>query len=522
MTSWRFADRDVPLWVQALALTLISLAMAVLRLQYLEEPFERDLTSYAYISHYLLEGGKLYTQYFDIKPPGIYWAYMLSELAFGYGPQSVVCLGIFFNTVSLIFLFLLLRTIANVYTALAGSVLWAIASTSVTLEANLTNVEVPMNTFLLMALWSFARYRGGESRFLWLTGISVGVASAFKMIFVFPAAALSLYLILPLPREKPGVTAWLKSSSKKVAVLALPGLVIWTAIFYYFFVLGRFHDFWDAVFVTNSYYAGSIWLNVWHLLTTPELFFRSALKDVWVLVALSFAWPLFSRSTYGPISRSFLALMLAGILVEIASPGQYFPHYYQLLLPILTILSTLTIYDIAVHKRFKDNPAAGIRVAASVFLAALLTMASYQWSYSRMQPATISAIKYGSTFIHAYNVAMYVKEKTGPCDLIFEWGSETGIYFYSKRRASSTMFYTYPLSLGPKFQQQRRALRMFREVTTSPPAIFIWNKKYGELEKVPVFKDFIEKNYKPITISPPYTIFEHLRRDELRGDPDCN
>ena len=495
--------------------------MALLRLHYVNEPFERDLTLYAYNSHYLLEGGKLYTQYWDIKPPGIYWACMLAELIFGYGPHTVIYTGIFFNLVSLLFIFLLLRIIAGAGPALVGSVLWTIASTSITLEANLTNVEVPMNTFLLMALWSFARYLGGEDRFLWLTGISVGIASAFKMILIVPVAALALYLLLPLPKKGSEVTAWLKLNSKRLAVLALPGLVIWTAIFSYFFFLGRFHDFWDAVFVTNSYYAGSIWLNVWHFLTTPKLFFKSALKDVWVLVALSFAWPFFSRSSYGPISRRFLALMLAGIIVEIASPGKYFPHYYQLLLPILTIISTLTIVDIAGSNRFKYNPAIGMRVAASILLAATLTMAYYQWNYLRMPPEKVSAIKYGSTFTQPYNIAMYVKEKTGPCDLIFEWGSETGIYFYSDRKASSTLFYTYPLTIGPEFEQRRRMLRMYQEVIASPPAIFIWNSKYGETKGSTIFGEFIKENYKTISIYSPYIILEHLRRDELRGNPDC-
>ncbi|MEE9614198.1 MAG: hypothetical protein V3W31_04490, partial [Thermodesulfobacteriota bacterium] len=184
------------MWKSSCAAIFLAIAVitVLLRLHSVDEPFERDLTTYSYTAHRLLAGDNLYTDVWDHKPPGIYGTYMLAETLWGYEPETVVYLGITFTLVSLLFLFLFLKEIAGPLTALAGCSFWALASNSIMLHGNLPNTELFINSFTMVALWSFARSRGENNGYLFLSGLSLVVASTFKTLVLFPFAAFCLYL----------------------------------------------------------------------------------------------------------------------------------------------------------------------------------------------------------------------------------------------------------------------------------------------------------------------------------------
>jgi len=147
-------------------LFLLISVMVFLRLHSLDEPLERDLTTYAYISHHILDVEKLYTELWDHKPPGIYAAYMMAELLWGYDPHAVVYLGIVSSLVSLLFFFGFLNQITDLKTAILGSAFWVFASNSISIHANQSNVETFMNVFTIMAWWSLTRWNGKRIHFL--------------------------------------------------------------------------------------------------------------------------------------------------------------------------------------------------------------------------------------------------------------------------------------------------------------------------------------------------------------------
>ena len=61
---------------RTIVILILILAMQIfLRLPFLAEPLERDEGSYAYIAQRLLVGEVPYRDYFDHKPPAIYFIY---------------------------------------------------------------------------------------------------------------------------------------------------------------------------------------------------------------------------------------------------------------------------------------------------------------------------------------------------------------------------------------------------------------------------------------------------------------
>jgi hypothetical protein len=344
------------------------------------------------------------------------------------------------------------------------------------------------------------------------------VASVLKTIVIFPFAALCIYLILPIP--KTDVRGWLRKNLSKLAVFLLPGFLVWSGVFTYFGLLGRFGDFREAVFDYNRYYSGNILLNVWKFFAKPNLLFNQSLKEIWILVVLSIAWVPFSRREYGPLRRSFFIFLLFGIWAEVASPGKYFPHYYQLLIPILCIMSSLFFSDFAENLKSKKTTAITTGTFIVIFLSSLGFLSYYQAAYLKMTPEEISTTKYGPVFVRSYELARYVKSKTSPCDTIYEWGAEIGIYYYSQRKSASGIYYIYPLLCGSSEERFNKRKRLYESVTTSPPAIFIWNGRYGKLE-VNMFSGFINEQYNNIGKYKEYTIYEYKHRKKDRDKDDC-
>ncbi|MEE9614042.1 MAG: hypothetical protein V3W31_03680, partial [Thermodesulfobacteriota bacterium] len=309
---------------------------------------------------------------------------------------------------------------------------------------------------------------------------------------------------------------------RRLSVFILPGFIVWGGIFLYFAGVGRFGPFWEAVFEYNRYYAayntGGILTNLRSFLTNSEFFFSPALKEVWPLGLLSAAWLPLSRGTYGPVRRSFFVLLLLGTLVAVAAPGLFFPHYYQLLLPPLIIVSALFLSDLAgfMEARAPSLKAGGVTLT---FLLAAGYLSYHQALYLMMGPEEISEKKYGTIFIHSRELGKRIGETTTPCDTIYEWGAETGLYYYSRRKAASGIFNVYHLMVGPLEYRFKKFEKLSASLENSPPALFIWSNRYGKVDDGPLAR-FIRDNYNPVGIYMEYDIYEYKHRKAPGGD-DC-
>ncbi|MDT8317449.1 MAG: glycosyltransferase family 39 protein, partial [bacterium] len=238
---------------QLYALVLIGVLVAFLRMHSVGDPLTRDLSMYAYDAHELILGSKMYTDIFSMRAPGIQATYVLAELVWGYEESSVYLLGVLFTLISLVFLFLFINLLAGANVALIGVVLYGISSNSLSLGANQPNGETFINTYTIIALWAFAKFSIGHRAYLVLAGLSFAVASLYKQTVLFPFLAMALYIILP--QGKIDINVWLKESATKLLKFGLPSVFVWSALFAYFFLNGRFGDFWGDVFSHSEDYA---------------------------------------------------------------------------------------------------------------------------------------------------------------------------------------------------------------------------------------------------------------------------
>ncbi len=497
--------------LKSLLLAGMVVLIVFLRLHYENEPLERDITTYAYVAHNMLEGENLYSELWDHKPPAIYGVFMLGELLFGYNQFAITALGIIFTLISGAFLYLFLDRITDSTTALLGAAFWALASNSIALQANQPNVELFMNTFTIMALWALAQAHNRKPAYMFVAGVFWGLVSLLKMIAIFPVFFIVVYLMMPL--RGVGGLKWDRQQLKSVVIFPIPPAFIWTSTFIYFNVLGRFSEFWEAVFAYNRYYSQSILKNVTGFFISPNKMFHASLTEIWILVLLSIAWFGISKKEYNGLRRSFFIFFLLGSCIAVASPGYYYAHYYQLLLPSVCILAALFFHDAFRTIRGKDLQY-GKAVLTGLVVFALGLTGMYQIESFRMSPEEISIKKYGPQFTQSYEIAKIVAKHTSDDDEIYVWGAETGIYFYSKRKSVTGITYIYPLLVGPQKVRLQKIRRVIRDISDSPPAVFVYNEAYGEIESN-YFNALIKENYVLVDKLDNYLIFKsnkHLQK----------
>ncbi len=500
-----------------LILFIIIVLTVYLRLHSLGEPLERDLASYAYNAHRMLSGEMLYAGVWDHKPPGIFGVYMLSELLWGYGPGAITYIGITFTLISLVFLFGFLTKLAGVRVALAGSLFWALASNSFLVQANQPNAELFMNTFLFISLWALVNFHEGKRGYLFLCGLFFAISSVFKTIAVFPFLAIAISLAITV-REKEGGFDF-KRLLRRLFFFGLPGLIVWAGFFSYFALSGRFEDFFEAVFSHNLYYSQNILQNIWTFFSQPRTFLGSSMIETRSLGVLTLLWFFLSRKEYGPLPRAYLVLLPAGLIVALASPGQFYMHYYQLLLPAFCILPALFISDIFRVLKGRGEVAASFVVVA-VFLATAGYLVYQQVRFLKMTPNEISIKKYGPSFLQAKQMGLYMKEKTSPCETIYEWGKDTGIYFYSQRSAAAPVIFISHFFEGSPQGMLKRRRQTYESIKASPPAYIIYNTHTRWVDD-DIFNDLLEERYE--YIGPKfmrYLVYEHKFRGQ-DGKGDC-
>jgi hypothetical protein len=485
------------------ALLLVALALVIVALRYhsIDEPLERDLTTYAYIAHYVSQGETLYDDLWDHKPPGIFWAFGAAEKIWGYSPLAVNALGSVVSIVALIFLYFLLRRLADETVALLGAVCWVLASNSVALQANQPNVELFLNALSIIGLWALTWTMGAADRpaCLLFAGSCFALASAFKTVVAFPVAAIAVYMLLELRGVSPA------RRLRRVVYLAAPAAALWMGIFGYFYLQGRFQPFWEAVFVFNAYYSDSPLLNVVDFLASPSKLFNECLSEIWILVALSTAWFLGPRRESTILSRRFFVYLTVGLMAAVAAPGKGYAHYYQLLLPVLCTLSALMLSP---PQPLPTDPAVprGSLTAAAGVLATLVFLTYFQVRYLSWSPEQISAVKYNSEFVDARRVGIAVAGLTGPKDRIYVFGSETGIYYYSKRPSASGIIYLASLIDGPERFRRQKHQRLYSDVVTRRPAVFVHNHTCCRLSDSP-FSEFLSVNYTEIRTIGRFSIY---------------
>jgi len=461
-----------------IALTLLALVLGGFRLHTAGEPLERDITTYAVIGNELLEGRELYSDLWDHKPPGIHWTYAIAIAVVGFGPTAVSALALLTGVVALCGVFVAGSTSrSGTVGAVAAGVIWVLLSGDLWLEGNQPNTETFINACLV---WAFALLLKADlskdSRTTYLAvGTLFALSSIYKHSTVLVAAFLTgahfLGYVIATRRSAQAQDEPQRPDAihvnRHLAWIVVPGLVTWLAVCGYFSFKGGLRDFYDAVFIYNRSYASGALAQLSAVFGLYGRLPIAALPGV-MAVTLVVAVGCLVDGVRNTRRWLLLGAYLLSACLVIVIPGRFYPHYFLLLLPSLSVGYGWALDAVSHLGHWRSS-----RYAAVALFILSLGVVMWQEIPTYSLPAEEwSRQKYGEIFIDSDRLGRILDRHLAAEDTFYEVGAETGLYFSSRRSPPSGVLYDYPL-LTDSPLRDTMVQRVLSDLERTRPALIV-------------------------------------------------
>ena len=451
-------------------LAACSALLVLARLHTLYEPLHGDLAVYAVSAREWLLGRGLYSDLFDVKPPGVFWAYAAAQYLFGYNPLSVFALNISCAVLTLIAVFYAgFLAGGRLRTGIWAGVFWTLISGDIQLWANQPNTEAFINLFAAAGFALLLGCRDGEDlppRKAAALGALFTLAALFKQNSLAIMFALLAAHIIRVRAFSPASRFPLKGPLIACGVVFFSGILL--------FALARLTGQWEAVSDLLAYqrsYVTSTGGVLASLLRSfgPDIIPDGGLLPVahLALLFLAGAAGLAAALYKNPRGKPLLLLgWLLGVQAAVALPGWFYTQYYQLWLPFLAVAGAWALETpaLSLSSRIPRLAAASGLLLAAVLLGAQLpyfTLSAEDWSRR----------KFGDEFAFTDRVGRDLKELLRPGESFYAWGTQPGLYFASGLRPPAGLFYNAHLLSGPRRAQLSR--RLLAALAQEPPEMFI-------------------------------------------------
>ena len=437
------------------------------RLHTADEPLERDICTQIMMGRVLADGGKMYVDTIEFKPPGMFVIWQIVHQLVGTSPLVVVWVNILVTIVTLIGVYL--AGSAQSWGRVGGLYamgFWTLISGDMMLQANQPSNEVFMNLFMIwgLALW----LRGDAARARWAhfaaAGLLLGLGTLIK-----PALVVVVCMALAwVMAEGIGPVA-LRRRARAMTWVWLPIAAGWGLMVLYFACRGRADALYDCLVRYGMFYAksgsqgtASIWMNI--LRGLSEELIPSYMVFLIPLMGLT-ALGIWGGLRGGQRSQTLtFAGCLFGTFLAVSIPGWFYPHYYQLYLPILAVGAGWGVVTVANSLR-KPVAAQCLGIGTIIFL---LWHTAPDYHYDGM---TWSRLKYpgmGGMFIEMERCGQAVNRMLRPDEPFYVWGIDPGVYYYSDRKPASGIFWADRLLFGPTRAQVTQKVIADLEMTQPP------------------------------------------------------
>ena len=455
-----------------LYLVLMSLWMVGIRWLYKDLPLEMDTATYSIIAEGILNGGMLYTDYWDIKPPLIFILYALAQLVAESGETHILLLSVAASIATLLGIYTAAKAgPGGEKTGLFAALIWSVVSADRIMQGNYPNSEVFINALIVWAaaITLSLLTKPQTIKKLALIGILFAAASLFKHVCAIPAALISLAYIYI--KWKEGTT---KEGILYLIVVGTIGVLSWAFVFGYFAYQQRLPEAWDALITFNRGYAGNLTANILSLLNPFTAFPPHIFGMNLILVATTAIGAL--RVYHKKISaRSWILLAyIFGSGIAVALPGKFHAHYYLLWLPALCIGSAWTI------ARTKDiNWAARPSFLYALLLSALL---AYQSTQISMPMYKIPEI--GPRLAYNYVLSPLINAQLGEEENFLQWGHNVELYYYTDKKPPIGELRAGHILKGNRGQE--RINKVLSELRKNPPTLIVLARGWRLRDEHPV------------------------------------
>jgi 4-amino-4-deoxy-L-arabinose transferase-like glycosyltransferase len=496
---------------------LLSAAAALMVAPMLLYPFGRDQGVFACGADVIRRGGALYRDFWDLKPPGIYYLFRMSFIAFGRSMLAPRLLDLFFSLATAAGLALIGRRLSSLWAGVAAGLLflsryalgfdyWNSAQAD-----GFASLPLAMGVLALLA---------AERRRSWplaaLCGALIGAAIIIKF-------TLGIFILLPLAAlaaargERLGPRL-ARAAGYLLGCAAVVGAIV--ALVWRSHALG---DMLAIMFAWNAQYAAirasgldTIVFQTWRFWFGHD----HGVLNLIGLLALAGVADLVLRREKDPtrwMPAAWVAVMLAQVYVQ----GKYFEYHWLPALPPFCLLAGMGVAAVWGRLRERVEPLSTAKWAAGGGVAVLLLglAAGYRSQFDQEIGAVTGRIS-RTTFFDSFRdrqdfslsadlqVAQFLREHTAPGTPVFIWGFEPIVYFLADRPPASRFISQQPLVTPWSPPQWRDEL--IRDLARRRPEYILvlhndvmpWvtTRPYdsaGELAYFPGLADVLERDYRP-------------------------
>jgi hypothetical protein len=443
----------------------VGLFVVAIRAFLLDLPLERDEGEYAYIGWRLAHGEIPYLDWFNQKPPAVFWIYRAALWLPGDPIVGIRAVAALFSALTSVAMFYLVRPILGLGAAGFAAVLLGLLSADPMIQGPIANTEIFMLPALVAGAALFLRVVAQpEDAVLQSIGVGIllGIATAFKQV----AGINAIFFVLIFQRLASAGCSW-RRLARFSSWMALGGLLVWGPLLGWFLIHGAFREALDAILLHNLDYASVVPLSqrLDNLANTTSRFAASQ-GAAWLLAGLGLA-NLTRREDRAP--ALFLIGWLAASAVGVSFSGHFFPHYFQQLLPPIAAGAAALIPRPPIWK----NSSRGIAtiLIGVLALGPLVVVTTSFWSISTADAT--ERIYPGNPFEAMPMIGKEVAEITKPGDSVFVFGSEPEILFYAQRISASRYIHLFPL-FGPFPDVADRQREVIAELSERQPAAIVW------------------------------------------------
>ncbi len=435
-------------------------------------PLERDEGEYAYAGQLLLQGIPPYKFAYNMKLPGVYFAYAAGMAIFG---QSAVAIHLFLlliNAATIVMVFLLGAELFGTLAGIAACAIFGVMSVSPAVLGMAAHANHFVILFLVPAVWVLWRSETHLRKSLpFLSGLLFGMAVLMKQQAGLLAIFGAVYLLIRESRVAPF------SFDRVVARMALflAGLILPIALsVIYLVAAGVFPAFWFwVVSYARKYVTVLPWSDGLEYLRR-YLSASARTTAGFRLLALAGLWVAVRNAQVNKQARFLYALLL--ISFAAVSVGLFFrPHYFILALPAMALLSGFGVAGLRDFLKSRQAPAAVCALPIACLLMAIgWAVFEQRAAFFQDSPMKIVETNYPENpFIESLAVSEYIKAHSAPSDTIGVIGSEPEIYFYAGRKSATGYIYTYSLMEPQPFAGTMQR-EMMSEVEHSKPVFLVF------------------------------------------------
>lgn len=442
----------VLLWLH---LGIITVVLLILRISLIDLPLERDESAYAYLGKRAIEGLAPYRDFYEMKPPLLFYGYGLLDLIFGYSHAGLRWGAWFLTCLMCGAIYLIGRSFFGPKYGLVAALVLALFSANPYTSMVFAESELLVMALALYGIWFLCRLlqekEHPKQEHWWLMGAGLLIGSSVMVkqsaVFFLGFAAVALILLAEGDNLRARLGKLIQrglwfSVGAVIPVLLCLGIILGFGVWEEF-------AFWNLEY-PNLYTqntnegAGFDLLKVnFESLTQRQLL-------LWILSGLGLL-AIVLKGLNKKMSIALVALVLFSFLTLV--PGRrYYLHYWIQFLPAVALLFAHLFFQLE-----KSGERLNLSIArnlsfplAALFLLVGVALSSSHWL--KTDSNTLMREMFGGNpFVEDQLMARMIESQIQPNETVAVMGSEPQIYVYLNRKAPSRHFYTAFLSRPHRF-----------------------------------------------------------------------